>query len=502
MHARRYAIVFPSDEALAGRGARKSALYDSLAKRGCVYQARHGYERPGWFEKSSSEALGSLESLLPKPYDFYGAYSEEGSGWRLGEGVPATPKHEAHKYNELIEGELTFGWPASFDAVAEECRAAREGVAFFDTSYFGKLLLDGPKADAAMQWMCAADLANKPEGSVTYTPLCNANGGVEADLTVTKLGENKWYLVTGGATQSHDVRWMLEAMEAGGFGGSGGGHGDGDRGVKLHNMSDDITLLSVQGPKSHELLRPLVADGGIDDLDAFGFSTARTVMFAGVPGVRCLRLTFMGELGFELHLPSHAAAAAYETVRAAGAELEARSGLPVRDGGYMAIDSLSAEKSYRHWHADLGAGDTPLEAGIGFTTLPKLKAESQPDFLGAAALRAQRANGLQRRLVTLVLDEPGGAGGAAPPLHGGETLMRDGQTLGIVRSTAYGHTLGRSIVTGYVDCPEGVPKITPKWLREGVWHVCSKLQEPMPATLHLKAPFDPDGKRMKGDYGA
>ena len=167
-----------------------------------------------------------------------------------------------------------------------------------------------------------------------------------------------------------------------------------------------------------------------------------------------------------------------------------------------------------------------MEAGIGFTTLPKLKRGDEVTFLGQQALHAKHAAGLQRRLVTLVLDDPGGPDGVAPPLHGGEGLLRNGECIGFVRSSAYGHTLGRSIVTGksalsinhinthlpltsslptpqtpgYVDCPEGVPKITPKWLREGSWAVQSKLKEPMTASLHLKPPFDPDGKRMKGEY--
>ena len=135
--------------------------------------------------------------------------------------------------------------------------------------------------------------------------------------------------------------------------------------------------------------------------------------------MRMLRLTFMGELGFELHLPSAHAAAVYETLRAAGDALAARTGAPVRDAGYFAIDSLSAEKSYRHWHADLGAADTPMEAGIGFTCLPKIKRDDV-DFFGAQALRAKHAEGLQRRLVTLVVDAPGGPGGRAPtPRRGG-----------------------------------------------------------------------------------
>ena len=219
-------------------------------------------------------------------------------------------------------------------------------------------------------------------------------------------------------------------------------------------------------------------------------------------GVRLLRLTFVGELGFELHLPAAHAAVVYDAIHAEAADLVRRSGggIPILDAGYHAIDSLSAEKSYRHWHADLGAADTPLEAGIGFTTLPKLKREDAVAFMGGDALRRQRAEGLRRRLVTLVLNDTGGPGGDAPPLHGGESLLRDGVSVGIVRSTAYGHTLGRTIVTGYAECPVEFPKLTLQWLRDGRWAVGSQLNAPLPATLHLKPPFDPDGLRIQGRY--
>lgn len=279
----------------------------------------------------------------------------------------------------------------------------------------------------------------------------------------------------------------------GGFSGAKGG-------VHVHDVSEATTLLSVQGPLSHQLLAPLVAGGAIDNLSAFDFSTAKEVTVAGSGGVRCLRLTFVGELGFELHMPAEHAPAIYSALWEAGVALERSTGRPVRNAGYFAIDSLSAEKSYRHWHADLGCADSPMEAAIGFTVLPKLKRADEPIFLGREALLAKQRRGLQRRLVTLTLDEPGGPAGSAPPLHGAELIERDGVPLGIVRSTAYGHSLGRSIVTGYVHCPEGIEKITPKWLREGSWGVRSKRQAPHAATLHLKAPFDPDGKRIKGEY--
>lgn len=476
-YAKTYAIVFPHDEALAGRGSRKSALYDELLSRGCVYQARHGFERPGWFETSLP---GSQE---PKSYDYYGAY-EEGA-WRLGQqDHPDVPKHPEHKYLDLVEGELTFDWPASHSTVAEECRAAREGVAFFDQSYFGKFFLRGEEADQAVQYLCGADMEGKQLGSVTYTPLCNSRGGVEADLTVTKLkdadGSNYYYFAAGGNTATKDLAWIRQVLE------------DNHFKAKIDDDSDSMTLISVQGPYSRKLLQSLT-DVDMDN-EAFPFSSARWLNIAGCR-LLSLRLTFVGELGFELHVPSDSAVSVYRAVREAGEMLSQTECVPVRDAGYRAIDSLSAEKNLRHWHADLSNRDTPLEAGIGFTVLSKLKrtGDDAPKFLGRQALEKQRAEGLQRKLVCLVLE----AGNV--PLHGAESVWRDGECVGYVRSTAFGHTIGSSIAYGYVDCPRSEAKITNKWLEAGEWHIGDK-GEKHPAKLHLKAPFDPTNSRVKGSY--
>jgi len=463
---------------LAGRGSRKSALYEELERRGCVFQARHGFERPGWFEDTQG-------SQVPKSYDYYGAY-EEGA-WRLGEeGLEDIPKHAEHKYNELIEGELTFSWPTSHKTVTEECRAAREGVAIFDQSYFGKFFLRGVEADKAIQYLCGADMEGKQPGSVTYTPLCNIRGGVEADLTVTKLledGESYYYIAAGGNTCTKDLAWIRGVLD------------DGNFKAFVEDRSEEMTLISVQGPHSRSLLETVITCGTSLQDDAFPFSAARHLEVAGH---RCLalRLTFVGELGFELHVPATCAVDIYRAVRQAGDKLSA-DGISVRDAGYRAIDSLSAEKNFRHWHADLSNRDTPMEAGIGFTVLSKLKrtGEDAPDFLGRAALEAHRAKGLQRKIVCLVLEQ------GDEPLHGAETIWRDGCCIGYVRSTAYGHTLGRSIAYGYVDCPESEAKITNAWLQAGQWQVGDKGQKHN-ASLSLKAPFDPSNERVKGNYPA
>jgi sarcosine dehydrogenase len=482
-YAKTYAIVFPHDEALAGRDARASAIHTELVKRGCVHQARHGFERPGWF--NLGEAALAAPAQAPKPYDYYGAYTE--GAWRLGEeGREDIPQHDEHPYLDLIEGELTFDWPASHSVVAEECRAAREGIAIFDQSYFGKFFLKGPEACAAVQYLCGADMENKLTGSVTYTPLCNAHGGVEADLTVTRLDDPShgahFYIAAGGNTMTKDFAWIERVLEDKSFR------------ATLEDQSDNMTMISVQGPHSRDLLQPLITSVHSLQDEAFPFSTCQHIEIAGHK-LMCLRLTFVGELGFELHIPAESAVAVYKAIREAGDRYAVAHNVTVRDAGYRAIDSLSAEKNYRHWHADLSNRDTPLEAGIGFTVLPKLKrtGADAPDFLGRKALEAKRAVGLKRKLVCLTVDS------ADVPLHGSETIWRDGQCIGYVRSTAYGHTIGRSIAYGYVDCPESEQKITNKWLEQGVWQIGDR-GALHAATLSLKAPFDPTNERVKGRY--
>merc|ERR1719486_1073286 len=209
--------------------------------------------------------------------------------------------------------------------------------------------------------------------------------------------------------------------------------------------------------------------------------------------VMVLRLTFVGELGFELHIPSGSAVAVYEALMG-GFDVLSEKGVKVANSGYRAIDSLSAEKGYRHWHADLTNRDTPFEAGIGFVALAKLK--TQTPFLGREALEMQRAEGLRRKLICLTLDEER----PATPLHGRETIWRGDECMGFVRSTAFGFSIGKQIAYGYVDAPEGKYlklKQFNDWLKEGIFTIRDRGQT-RTATLQMKAPFDPSNERILG----
>lgn len=472
-YAKTYSIVFPHDEPLAGREARKSVLYDALLEGGCVYQSRQGFERPGWFEP----ALAA--STRCKEYDFYGAYKE---GHVSGLSRAAPEPHTEHTYHRLIEADCTFGWGRNVQLVSEECLAARTGVAVFDQSYFGKFFLEGSQAMQAADWLCTARMdASRPFGSVAYTALCNVRGGVQCDLTVTKLADDSFYIAAGGTTSTHDWRWIQGEIEKVGLD------------ATLRNASDDFAMISVQGPYSRELLSGIV-DVPLDDV-SIPFSSCRWASIAGHK-VMVLRLTFIGELGFELHVPSGAAVEVYEAVMAAGRVLFSSKGVKVANAGYRAIDSMSAEKGYRHWHADLSNHDTPFEAGIGFVALAKLKTDTP--FLGREALEKQRAEGLRRKLVCLTLDEEK----VEVPLHGKETIFRNGVCVGFVKSTAFGFSVGKQIAYGYVDAPNGAPmkdKQFNEWLSAGRWHIRDK-GEDRRGTLQLKAVFDPENKRVKGEY--
>mmetsp|Transcript_15044 Transcript_15044/g.30986 ORF Transcript_15044/g.30986 Transcript_15044/m.30986 type:complete len:916 (-) Transcript_15044:15-2762(-) len=474
-YAKTYAIVFPHDEALAGRGARQSGFFEELSKRGCIYQARHGMERPGWFD------LEGNKDMTPLDYDYYGAY--EDGGWRLGEGRSDVPANAEHPYLDAVEGELTFGIGESFDAVGRECKAAREGVAMFDQSYFGNFHLKGKGASAFVDYLCGAEIVDKAVGSVTYTTLCNGIGGVEADLTVAKLGEEDYYFSAGGQTVTKDLWWVKMVMEEGKW-----------EDVELVDVGDDTSILSVQGPHSRALLERLVAKEGSLDRETFDFSTCKELELTTGHSVLFLRLTFVGELGFELHVAKEDAADVYRELWKLGEAYSQENDVAVVNAGYRAIDSLSAEKNFRHWHADLSNRDTPMEAGVGFTVLPKLKKEK--NFLGAEALQAKRKEGLKRKLVCLTV--PRREDGSPVALHGMETIWRNGECVGVIRSTAFGYSIDQTVAYGYVEAEKlGWNKITNKTLgEEALWEIGGVGGTRYKSNLSLKAPFDPKSERV------
>ena len=456
-YAKNYSMVFSNDEPLASRNMRKDPLHQVLSDAGCVFQERHGWERPGWFLPDGSAPV--------LDYDYYGSYED-------------TPLHEDYKYNELLGKEYVYDFPEHFDVIGDECYACRNHVAVFNMSYFAKFFLNGPDASAAVDWIFTNNM-RKPAGSTTYTCTLNKSGGIMADLTVSVMDQgsssneanpiidgNGYYLAVGGAIGEHAWGHFKDIIHEQKFD------------VNLVDQSENIGMLSVQGPKSRSLLEEI---SGEDLSNAeFPFASHKVIEINGHK-VRALRLTFVGEMGWELHIPADSCVPVYQAI------MEAGDKYGIRNSGYRAIDNLSIEKGYRHWHADIRDDDTPLEALLGFTC--KMKSDVQ--FLGRERLEQQKKEGLMKKIACFTIDDH-------KALFGLEAIWRNGEVVGFIRRAGYGYHIGKTIAYGYVSDPTGVP-VTNDFLKSGEYQIES-MGELHDATFHLRPLFDSKNERVKGIY--
>ena len=413
-YGKHYAMAWPHEEPESGRPLRVSPLYDRLKAAGACFGSKLGWERPNWFAGPGAEAR-----------DVYG-----------------------------------FGRQNWFEAVGREHRAVRERVGLFDQSSFAKFLLVGRDAEAALSWIAANDVA-KPPGSLIYTQMLNRRGGIECDLTVSRLAEDSFYIVTGTGFATHDFAWIVSNIPAG-------------LEARLIDVTSAYGVLSLMGPRAREVLKA-VSESDLDNA-SFPFASWREVMIAGAP-VRALRVTYVGELGWELHVPVEAAIAVHEALMAAG---QAHG---IANAGYRAIESLRLEKGYRAWASDIGPDHTPLEAGLGWA----VKLKQNTPFLGREALAAQAGKPLPKRLVGFTVADP------SIVLVGRETIHRDGRQVGWLTSAGWGYTLAKNIGFGYVRRAEGV---TMEWLKSGRYEL-EVASERVPAELHLAPLYDPAMARIK-----
>jgi 4-methylaminobutanoate oxidase (formaldehyde-forming) len=347
-----------------------------------------------------------------------------------------------------------------FGPVGEEHRHVREKVGVFDQSSFSKYELSGPDALKALDWICANDV-NKPVGRLTYTQLLNTRGGIEADLTVARLGEEKFYIVTGTGFRTHDKAWIADHIGEG-------------LDVTLTDVTEKFGTLSLMGPQARDVLAAVttadVSNAG------FPFGHAREIEISG-HRVRALRVTYVGELGWELHMPIEATGEIFDALMEAGKPHD------IRPIGYRALESLRLEKGYRAWGSDITPNDTPQEAGLGWA----VKLRKNTDFLGRRAL--EKANGATpaKRFVGFTVDDP------EIVLLGRETILRDGRPVGYLTSGGYGYTMARNIGYGYVREPDGV---SDEFLASGNYELVVAMKT-TPATLHLQPLYDPSGEKIK-----
>lgn len=413
-YARHYTIAWPGEEFTSGRPLRRSPLYDRLSARGACFGEKMGFERPNWFAAPGEE-----------PVD---RYSYTRPGW--------------------------------FEAVAREHHACRTAAAVFDQTSFAKAWLIGRDAEQALDFIAANDVT-RPPGRVTYTQMLNARGGIECDLTVTRVAPDRYYIVTGTGFATHDLDWIARNIPQG-------------LDAHLVDVTSGFATLSLMGPQSRAILERLTGDDVGNAV--LPFAHARQIRLAGAP-VLAVRITYVGELGYELHIPTEFAATVYDAL------IEAGTPLGLRDAGYRAIESLRLEKGYRAWGADIGPDHNPFMAGLGWA----VKLKSGRPFLGRDALLAARAAPLPRLLAGFTVADP------AAVLLGRETILRNGERVGWLTSGGHGHSLGKAIGYGYIRRAEGVDA---DYVLSGSYEL-EIAMERFPAEVSLQPFYDPAGTRIK-----
>ena len=395
---------------------RRSILHDRLLAHGACFGEVAGWERANWF--------------APK-------------------GVKA-------------EYTYSYGRQNWFDYSAQEHMAVREAVGLFDQSSFAKFLVQGPDAERVLNQICANNMA-VPVGKIVYTQWLNVRGGIEADLTVTREAPDRFLVVTAAATQVRDFAWLQRQIPQ-------------DARATATDVSAGMAVLSLMGPHSRELLATLT-DADLSNA-AFPFGTSQTIDLA-YARVRASRITYVGELGWEIYIPTDCAPAVFDALMTAGEPFG------LRLAGYHALNSLRMEKAYRHWGHDISDEDTPVQSGLGFAV-----AWDKPGgFTGRDALLKQRQQGVNRRLVQFALSDP------AHLLYHNEPIWRNGVIVGRISSGMFGHALGQSLGMGYVENSAGLAD--KDFVMAGRYEI-EVAGVKVAATASLVPFYDPSSARIKG----
>lgn len=413
-YGKHYTIAWPHEEHESGRPCRRSPLYERLRAAGACFGEKLGWERANWFAESPDQAV------------------------------------ETH----------TFERPSWFDRVALEHQATRERVTVFDQSSFAKFMMVGPDAEAALSWICANDIA-KPVGTIVYTQMLNRHGGTECDLTVSRIAHDRFYITTGTGSATHDFDWIArnipEAMNA-----------------QLVDVTSSRAVISIMGPNARDVLSA-VTRAPLDN-ESFPFAAIREIAIEGAP-LLALRVTFVGELGWELHVPTENALGVYDALMDKGAEFG------ISNAGYRAIESMRLEKGFRAWGAEVSPDYTPLESGLGWA----LKLKTDIPFLGRDAVEEQKSAGLTRRIACFTVDDPDVI------LLGKETILRNGERAGWLSSGGFGHTVGCPIGYGFVRNADGVDRA---FIESGDYELIVA-NERIPCNVHLGPLVDPRMERVK-----
>ena len=410
-----YRLKFPNDETEWARPHRVSPVHYRLLELGAVFGEKFGWERVNYFD-------------------------------------PGKPSRR------MGEDQRQWGWnkPPYFERLRKEHEAARERAALFDLTSFGKIEVSGKGALKLLQRVADGNM-DKPVGTATYTQFLNTNGGVEADLTITRLDKNLFWVITGSGFIGNDLAWLQMHTDK----------KDGD--VEFRDITTDWACLALWGPKARLVLKKLTKDNITNK--AFPYLAAKWITINGAK-VMAQRVSYIGELGWELYIPNANATIVWDMLIEAGKEFA------MEVGGYKVLDALRLEKGYRYYTADVTQQETPYEGGLGFCVDLEKK-----DFVGKRALVKAKKAGLKRRLCTFILD-----GHEFTQIYGGEAIYHDGKLISRVRSGGYGYTVKRNILYGYL--PLELAKVGNRFefeLIEG------RHQGEMTATVL----FDPKGDKLR-----
>ena len=407
------AAHWPFKQPWTARPIRCSPFHDRLKKLGACFGDANGWERPNWFSTPGSE-----------------------------------PKYE-YSWNRQ-------NW---FKYSAEEHMAIREGVGVYELTSEAKFILQGRDAEQVLQFVCANNI-RVPLGKIVYTQMLNDRGGIEADLTVTRLSETSFLIITGASTKARDYEWIRRHIPE-------------NSNANLTNITSGYVMLSIMGPRSRDLLSCLTDDDISNE--SFPFGTAQRIDLVYARAF-ALRISYVGELGWELYFPVDFALSVFDALMAEGQRFD------LKWVGLHAIDSLRMEKGFKEWGSELKPDYTPYESGLGFAV--KL---DKGDFLGRNALIQKQKVDLTKRMVAFVLEDP------EPLLYKGESIYRNNKIVGYLSHGAYGHFLGTAVGLGYVENLKGV---NDQWMLAGKYEIDVEGKR-VPATIHLNAPYDPRGKRVR-----
>ena len=408
----------------------------------------------GWSNLHFASARGARKSPFHDRLAAAGAWFGESDGWEYADWYAP----------QGVEPTVELSWKRQnwFNYNAAEHKAAREGVILMDLTPMSKFLVQGRDAEKVLNYICARDV-NVDIGRCVYTTWLNERGTIEVDLTVTRLAEDQFQIVSSWSVHTHVLTWLKR-------------HTPPDAFVTVTDVTSAYSLINIQGPKSRQFLTKLTSADMSNQ--AFPYLTMQEIDI-GYALVKALRITYLGELGWELYVPSEFSLHVYDLLVESGVD----AGL--KHAGLSALDTLRMEKAYRDYGHDIDNLDTPLEVGLGFT----VEADKPVDFIGKEAFLKQRASGtLNKRLVQFLLEDP------QPLLHGGEPIYRDGVRVGDIHSGNYGHTLGGAVGLGPISNKDGVSK---EYIQAGKFEI-EVVGMRYPARASLRAMYDPKNEKFKG----